>query len=261
VPKRGKNWKPPQQRRPATPEGAPPTKREERRLEAERRREAIRKSAARRRRLRRVGLIAGVLAVAGGVAAYALTRPPGVSSSTLEARLLRQAPAATKAAGCSSVQTVPPYSTKNDRTHVSQLPPLSTYKSIPPASGPHFPTPLDAGVYNDPPTLGMAIHSLEHAAAEIWLSPDASGSEVDRLKSFFKRTDESEKVIVAPYDYPGQGGQLPAGQQMVLVAWHHIQQCGQVSLPVAYAFVHDYRLDPSHPGQYKGVAPEPTTPI
>ena len=203
-----------------------------------------------------MALIAGVLAVAGGVTAYALTRPPGVPTSTLEERLLRQAPAAATAASCGDVETVEPYSKKDDRTHVSQLPPLSTYKSIPPASGPHFDTPLDAGVYDDPPTLGMAMHSLEHAAVDIWLSPDASGPEVDRLKDFFDRSDESDHIIVAPYDYPGEGGQLPAGEQMVLVAWHHIQKCAQVSLPVAFAFVHDYRLDLDHPRRYKGDAPE-----
>ena len=44
-------------------------------------------------------------------------------------------------------------------------------------------------------------------------------------------------MIIAPYSYPDQGtaGQLPDGVQMALVAWHRMQTCSSVSLPVAFA--------------------------
>jgi len=113
-------------------------------------------------------------------------------------------------------------------------------------------------VYSTPPPIGRAIHSLEHGAAEVWYAPSASGSELTRLQQFFRGEDH---VIVAPYDYPGSGGQLPAGRQMALVAWHRVQFCSQVSLPVATTFVKLYHYDSSDKGSYRGVAPEPGFPI
>ena len=68
---------------------------------------------------------------------------------------------------------------------------------------------------------------------------------------------------MAPYSYPNQGsaGQLPAGKQMVLMAWHHVQACTQLSLPVAFAFVAHYRYPPPAGESYKGSAPEQGAPI
>jgi hypothetical protein len=63
-------------------------------------------------------------------------------------------------------------------------------------------------------------------------------------------------VLIAPYDYDQEGGQLPAGRQMALAAWHHLQFCDQLSLPVAFRFVRDYRPDVNHPAAYKGDARE-----
>jgi len=104
----------------------------------------------------------------------------------------------------------------------------------------------------------MAIHSLEHGAAEVWLAPGATGPEVDKLRAALGGQDH---VIVAPYSYPGPGGTLPAGRQMALVAWHNVQYCDQVSAAVAVGFVHSYRYDPGDTGAYKGEAPELGLPI
>ena len=82
---------------------------------------------------------------------------------------------------------------------------------------------------------------------------------------FFRNASSSETdhVIVAEYNYPDQGtaGTLPSGKQMVLVAWHHMQVCGKVSLDAAKAFVSQYRTPtestvPCSPPGYKGDAPE-----
>jgi hypothetical protein len=56
-------------------------------------------------------------------------------------------------------------------------------------------------------------------------------------------------VIVAPFNYPDQGaaGKLPAGKQMVMVAWHHIQPCGKVSVEAAKSFVHTWKNSSSAP--------------
>ena len=156
-----------------------------------------------------------------------------------------------------------------DHTHIGTAPvvtppALSTYATIPPASGPHDPSPLGAGVYDSPPDVYRTIHSLEHGAVIIWYSPDATGKQLDDLHRVLRpaATDADigqAKIIIAPYDYPDQGaaGQLPAGVQMAVVAWHRLQTCTAVSLPVAFGFSSQFEV-PGYGGQtYEGVAREP----
>lgn len=240
----------------------------ERKEAARRARERLRRKMARRRMYRRAAIGAVVALVAVGVV-FLTTRPKGSTLSSEESRLLAAAPAAMKTAGCGSVQTIKPYPNDQDTAHigpgsdVATSPPLSSYPSTPPASGPHNPSPLPAGLYQESPDIYQVIHSLEHGAAIVWFAPGTTSDELARLQTFFGKPGEQTKVIVAPYNYPGQGkaGQLPAGKQMALVSWHHMQTCNQVSLPVAFDFVAHYRY-PTPKGQsYKGDAPERTASI
>jgi len=249
---------------PATPGGPNRLARKE---EARKERERIRRKIARRRMYRRSGQAAIALVVVGGLI-FLLTRPKAKLNSE-EKGLLAQGTAQTtlSAAGCDAVQTIPPYSPDSaDRTHIGAAgfetaPSLSTYPSVPPASGPHNSTPVTGGVYAEPPDIYQTIHSLEHGAAIIWYDPSAPAAELATLQTFFQKTGEHDKVVVAPYSYPDQGDQgvLPAGKLMVMVAWHHMQTCDSLSLPVAYTFVHSYTTGPK--SAYKGDAPEPTVPI
>ncbi len=247
-----------------------PTK-AERKDEARRQRGQIRARMAKQRRNRRIAT--GIaLALAAVVAVFAVTRArTGTVAVTQGARqLLAAAPAAAKAAGCGAVQTIGPYRPSTlDRAHIgtpgapATPPPISSYTSVPPASGPHNPRPLDAGVYSSPPPIDRAIHSLEHASVIIWYDPSASGKELDRIKSFFGEPANQDHIIVAPYDYPDQGsaGKLPAGTQMALVAWHHLDDCARPSLAAAFGFVAHYRFPPYGGEPYLGDAPEQGVPI
>jgi hypothetical protein len=239
----------------------------ERREEARRYREALRRKAVRRRYLRNGGY-ALILVAAIGVVVYGATRPKhGPAITAQERTLLSQADSQAKVAGCGPVQAIPPYSGAPDQAHigaqVASPPPLSSYSSTPPASGPHDPTPLGAGVYPSPPSVYSTIHSLEHGAAIIWYEPSASGEALDSITSFFDDPARQDHVIVAPYNYPDQGssGKLPTGKQMVLVAWHHIQECSRLSLAVAFDFVAHYRFPVPAGESYKGDAPEQGVPI
>jgi hypothetical protein len=202
--------------------------------------------------------------IVGGVYWYG-TRPRPLSAGAV--RLAAQATAGAAVAGCSAVRIVAPYPGGLDRAHVGSgvpaLPPLSSYPSTPPASGPHEPTPLDAGVYAEPPPIGSAIHSLEHGAVIVWYAP-TSAPAATPLGAFFAQAANRDHVIVAPYDYPDQGaaGTLPGDVGMALVAWHRIQTCRTPNLPVAVAFVQRYstptRTAPfCKPRGYAGDAPEP----
>jgi Protein of unknown function (DUF3105) len=232
---------PPVRVQPAEPGGP---NRQARKEEARRQREAIRRRQA-RRRFYRIGVV--VLAVLVAAAAITLVAVRSHKSTT---KVLATA-------GCGAVQTTQAYSGGLDRAHIGSqgangtvqtAPALSTYPSRPPASGPHDGTPEDAGVYTDPPPVYKTIHSLEHGAVVIWYSPTAPASLVGQLTSYFNSLND-DHIIVAPFNYPDQGaaGKLPAGKQMVMVAWHHIQACGKVSVDAAKTFVHTWKNSSSAP--------------
>jgi Protein of unknown function (DUF3105) len=229
--------------------GAPVSEKQARRDEARRQREAARRRAARRRLLRRV--IGGLL-VLGAIALVVILL---VRGSSTEPKLIAQPTAAEKAAGCTGLFEVPGYKSLPDRGHIGDTvaspPALSTYPTEPPASGPHDPTPLSAGVYDSPPDIYQAIHSLEHGATEVWLAPSVTGPDVAALKRQLRGGD---KVIVAPYGYPGSS--LPRGKSMVLTAWHRTESCRDVDLAVDRSFIAKFAFDASKPSAYEGVAPE-----
>jgi hypothetical protein len=113
-------------------------------------------------------------------------------------------------------------------------------------------------VYDTPPDIGLAIHSLEHGGTIVWYSPDASQQAVDAITAFYNRSDPvgQDRVIVAPYDYEGPGGQLSDGVQMALVAWHRVQTCATPSLEVAFDFTSQYSAPTTLDRPYAGEAPE-----
>jgi hypothetical protein len=228
----------------------------ERKEEAKRQRVELQRKMAKTRRNRRVA-IGVVVALVVGVGAYALTRPQEARADPQE--LLATVDQARETAGCGTVEDVGPYQPKSsDRSHIVAQLPLSTYPSVPPASGPHNAIPYGAGVYGTPPPIDRVIHSLEHGAAVVWYSPDASGPQLERIRSFYEAANVGSRVIVAPYDYPDQGaaGLLPGGAQMALVAWHKVQTCASVNLAAAFGFTSMYAAPPFGEQPYRGEAPE-----
>lgn len=239
-----------------------PTK-TERREQARRERAELQRKMARARRNRRIVGVA-LLIVAVGLALWWFLRPQPVQASPDE--LLRAAPQAREQAGCGPVGDVGPFQPEErDAEHVptEAMPPLSDYPSVPPASGPHNEIPWGAGVYDSPPPIDRVIHSLEHGAAVVWYSPEASGEELQRLRDFYAGEEVGARVIVAPYDYPTQGaaGVLPAGAQMALVSWHNVQTCANVSLAAAFGFTAEYAAPPFGQRAYRGSAPEAGAPF
>ncbi|HLB62644.1 MAG TPA: DUF3105 domain-containing protein [Actinomycetota bacterium] len=235
------------------------TTKAERKEQARREREEIERRRARARRNQRMGVLALLLLVAGGIA-FAATRPrpdiPQVGD------LLAQADAAADTASCTKVSQPGPYDPADeDRSHVDSIPSLETYASTPPASGPHSASTLPAGVYDSAPQIGQALHSLEHGAIIVWLDPGGPGPEQDRIEAFFEQSESRDHTIVAPYDYEGAAGVLPGGTGMALVSWHHIQTCARPSLAVAAAFADAYRTPTIAGGDYLGDAPEPGVPL
>ena len=217
------------------------------------------------RTIRRAAILFVALAVLLLSVYWYFTKPRAQSAEAK--RIVAEASTAAQAAGCSAVRTIGPYDPSDlDRSHVGTgvpaLPPLASYPSVPPTSGPHDPVPLDAGVYATAPTIGEAIHSLEHGAVIVWYSP-AHLDAARALGDFFGQKANRDHVIVAPFDYPNQGaaGQLPPGVGMALVAWHRMQTCATPSLPVAALFAQRFAtptqvVPVGRPRGYEGDAPE-----
>jgi Protein of unknown function (DUF3105) len=259
-------------------DGRRPTK-AERREEARLKREEIQRRMARRRRSRSISLVLVVLAIAVVIVAVFLTSGGGGSNANVAsaADLLKQAPAAKQSAGCDPLQSTPNYANAQgadpsiDHAHigssqeVATAPALSTYATIPPASGPHNSVPLPAGIYSSPPDVFRTIHSLEHGAVIIWYAPGTTGKALDELLAFYGQPESDAvigqaKIIIAPYDYPDQGtaGQLPSGIQMAVVAWHRLETCSTVNVAVAFDFSSRFEVPGFGGRTYSGVAREPT---
>jgi hypothetical protein len=249
-------------------QGRRPTK-AQRKEEARREREALQQRLAARRRRNRLGVglvVSGVL-----VAGVAFFATPGGGSIPEPNVLLDRAEQAARAAGCTDVETTPPYDPPDqDRAHINPAagPPISSYPTTPPASGPHAdipPGPLPAGVYDSLtlPDLYRAIHSLEHGATIVWYDPSAPAARVAEVIDFYgRRLQDAEvgqdRLIVAPYDFAGDpAGLLPDARQMALVAWHRLRLCDRVDLAVAYDFTSQYSFPTSSSRDYLGEAPEP----
>ena len=126
---------------------------------------------------------------------------------------------------CRPIQTIP----DEGNAHITpgQTP---TYQSQPPSSGPHNPTPLSAGIYDQPVDVTMEVHSLEHGYIVIHYK-DIPGSSVDQLKQLVSR--DPRKLILAPYptmNYP-----------VTLTAWDHLQTCTGVDQASILAFISSFR--------------------
>lgn len=232
---------------PATPGGP---NRQARKDAARREREALQRKMRRRRTYRVLGAVLVVLVAAAAIGVY-LT-------------VFRQTPA--EAAGCGPLEHIAPYQpARDDRVHigpsadVATPPPLSSYRSSPPTSGPHLPPgeQLPAGVYTSAPNVYSAIHSLEHGAVIIWYRPGLRDTALSEIQTYFRDPANVDHVIVAPYNYPkdGAAGRLKSGEDVALVFWHHLEFCQRPSLAVAKDFVAKYRIKTATAGQVPVLPP------
>ena len=95
----------------------------------------------------------------------------------------------------------------------------------PPASGPHYPSPLQRGVYTEEQDPGYWIHSLEHGYIVLLYncSTDCAALQT-QLRQFYESVPKSaaygyQKLIVVPYS------QL--SQRLAIVAWNRIDEMDQ----------------------------------
>jgi Protein of unknown function (DUF3105) len=198
---------------------------ERRRRERIEREEAARRAAARKRTLQIGGGVLGALVIAAVI--VVLVAGGGGGDDSVNASKVT---ADAKAAGC-TFRSFP----SEGRTHTAGK---VTYKTNPPTSGNHNPTPAQDGIYragNSPPKENF-VHSLEHGRIEFQYKAGAPAADVAKLRAL------AEEPL---NDTPGyhtlffeNNTNMP--EEYAATAWTKSITCPQLT-PAALTAMRDFR--------------------
>jgi hypothetical protein len=199
---------------------------ERRRKEREEREQAEARKAAGKRRLQLVaGGVLALVAIAAVIAAIVSSSggkskaDATLATAPIPAQKITNFDEAVKAAGC-QFKTFP----SEGRTHLpSDTGVNNKYKTNPPTSGTHRPTPAPDGVYavNNAPAKEAAVHSLEHGRIELEYKPGTPKKVQNQLNALF-----NEKLKGVPgYHQLLFQNQTNMPFQVAAVAWTHYLGC------------------------------------
>jgi hypothetical protein len=172
---------------------------ERRRLERQEREQAEAAKVANKRRLQLVAggvlvlaviaaVIAAVVSSSGGGGGDSKAAQSSYKAAAIPARKITDFDQAVKASGC-TFKTYP----SEGRTHLpSDTAVNNNYKTNPPTSGDHRPTPAEDGVYapGNSPDKEAFVHTLEHGRIEIQYSPKAPKQVQDQLNTLFNEKNK-----------------------------------------------------------------------
>lgn len=179
---------------------------------------ALKQKQAREKRARMLG-IGG--AIVGGVAAVAIIVGVVVTSATPPVD-----PATIEIEGLETFDNL-------EALHVQSA---VDYEMTPPAGGPHNPTWLNCGIYEEEVPAEYAVHSLEHGAVWVTYDPEqVQGADLDALRSAMPRT----YIILSPF--PGLEAPVVASAWGVQVALDGVDD------PRLSDFIVKYRQSPDAP--------------
>lgn len=179
---------------------------------------ALKQKQAREKRARMLG-IGG--AIVGGVAAVAIIVGVVVTSATPPVD-----PATIEIEGLETFDNL-------ESLHVQSA---VDYEMTPPAGGPHNPTWLNCGIYEEEVPAEYAVHSLEHGAVWVTYDPEqVQGADLDALRSAMPRT----YIILSPF--PGLEAPVVASAWGVQVALDGVDD------PRLSDFIVKYRQSPDAP--------------
>ncbi|NLV05154.1 DUF3105 domain-containing protein [Haloarcula rubripromontorii] len=110
------------------------------------------------------------------------------------------------------------------------------YQRVPPLSGTHYTSTVDAGFYEATPLLGSLVHTLEHGAVIVYYDPDEISPEarasLRELSSTHTGTWRSVVAVPNPSDDP----RAP----YVVTAWRHELLLDSYDAETAHAFLSEY---------------------
>lgn len=179
---------------------------------------ALKKKQEREKRNRLIGIVAGSMAavlIVGTLVTIVVTSatPP-------------RDPAAIEIEGLQTFDSL-------EAVHVQSA---VDYTMTPPAGGPHNPSWLNCGIYEQEVPAEYAVHSLEHGAVWVTYDPElVSGGDLDALR----RAMPSTYIILSPFSG------LPA--PVVASAWGSQVALDGVDDPRLNDFIVKFRLSPDAP--------------
>ncbi|EMA26106.1 MULTISPECIES: DUF3105 domain-containing protein [Haloarcula] len=120
-------------------------------------------------------------------------------------------------------------------THVEEGSAID-YQRVPPLSGTHYASTVDAGFYEATPLLGSLVHTLEHGAVIVYYDPDAISPEArESLREFSSTHTGTWRSVVAvpnPNDDPRA--------TYVVTAWRHELTLDSYDADTVHAFLSEY---------------------
>jgi hypothetical protein len=125
---------------------------------------------------------------------------------------------------------------EHDRTdHVSSQADIE-YDRVPPTGGPHYPSVVEPGVYDEPKSLGKLVHNLEHGHVVVYYDPDAiTAAARESLERFADQYDDTwAAMVVVPH--PGDDPQA----DYLLTAWGKRLTMDGYDARVVRAFLAEY---------------------
>jgi hypothetical protein len=167
--------------------------------------------------LANVGIGIGLLVIVGLVVALFLVLQKGKAAPNVTAGQVTKVRAAMIAAGCSFSASAAEASNQ----HMSDPSQKVTYKTFPPASGVHNPTPAIWGNYRLPADPRQAVHNQEHGGIVVWYGPDISPKDRGELDAFYNKSPNA--VVVTPVSDTYKGvtypKHKPLGSKIALTVW------------------------------------------
>lgn len=226
-----------------TPVASREEQKRRRREERLAREQAEAKKAARKRLIGRAGGVAFAL-VAIAIAVFAVTSSGGGSEKKsgtaakgvpIPKQQNEDLVSSARAAGC-ELRDFPSYGQQHTTDKV-------TYKSNPPTSGPHDPTPAQDGSYAaaNPPAVGQSVHAHEHGRVDIQWKPGLPQREIGQLQTLFDEQGGARTLLFA--------NQTSMPYQVAASAWQHFLGCPKFG-PKVFDAIRNFR------DAYAGKGPE-----
>jgi Protein of unknown function (DUF3105) len=125
------------------------------------------------------------------------------------------------------------------RQHVQKLSKGFRYNSIPPTSGPHFPTPAIWNLYTQPVEEFRLVHNLEHGGVVVQYGSGVPKATVDKIAAWYSR--DPRGLVVAPLPSDLEKARPALRTKIALTAWTHLMTCTTFDEGAFDDFLDDYR--------------------
>jgi len=128
------------------------------------------------------------------------------------------------------------------RNHVQKRPPLTTYNSTPPTSGPHFGqprAPLIWNAYDEPLDQVALVHNLEHGGMVVQYGSGVSPATVQRLRTWYG--EDPNGLVLAPLPPATEEREPTLADQIAVTSWTHLMTCNGFDETALDEFKDQYR--------------------